>query len=466
MRLWMKAGIWAVAMLLALTPITAFACGLGPDQQHDKAEVVKAGKALGKGKSKVKTHPNYELSEIAAAEPEQLKGLPVTSADVYAHKGYAYVGTHVGQRSNEGVRVFDIRNPENPVEVAAFANDLPGTWQEKVIVKSVNTPHFQGDLAAVSVQKYRQDQTKNGGVLLYDVTNPHEPKKLAFWTVPEEIRSGTHELYLTVQGNRVLLLAANIYADYYTRGEYHDFSIVDVSNPTQPEELYNWNPRERVTADDYTGYDYTDAEGAKRFAFAHSVITDNKGHYAYVSYWDLGTLIVDIRNPEKPQVLGNTTFERHVQGAAHSAALAKGGTILIETREVFNPDPADPEFERGWGYVRIYDIKDKTNPKLIGDYRSENSTRQIKAGEREPGTYTVHDPKVKGNFLYLSHYSDGVRIVNITDPSRPYEVASYVPDRALVWGVFLHKNQILASDMRSGLKVLELNRKPHKVIMP
>ncbi|MDR6226963.1 LVIVD repeat-containing protein [Desmospora profundinema] len=463
MRLWMKTGVWAVMMLIALTPMTAYACGLGPDHQNDKTKVVKPGKAWNKGKARVSAHPHYELKEIAAASPEELKGVPVTSADVYAHKGYAYVGTHRGQQSNEGVRVFDIRNPANPVEVAAFANDLPGTWQEKVIVKSVNTTHFKGDLAVVSVQKYRQDQTQNGGVLLYDVTNPEKPKKLAFWTVPEEIRTGTHELYLTVQGNRVLLLAANIYADYYTQGEYHDFSIVDVSNPTEPEELYNWNPRELLKAEDYDGYAYTDDEGARRTAFAHSIITDHKGHYAFVSYWDLGTIIVDIRDPQKPKILGNTKFERHVQGAAHSAALAKGGTLLIETREVFEPDPSDPEFERGWGYVRIYDIKDKKKPRLIGDYRSENSIRQIKAGEREPGTYTVHDPKVKGNLLYLSHYSDGVRIVNIADPTQPYEVASYVPDRAMVWGVFLHKNEILASDMGSGLKVLELNRKSQQI---
>lgn len=462
MRNWLKGMVCALAFLLAVMPTTAYACNAGPEKEGDKADMVKPGKVFSNGKAKINVNPNYELNEIAAATPEELKGVPVTSADVYAHKGFAYVGTHRGQQSNEGVRVFDIRDPKNPVEVAAFANDLPGTWQEKIIVKEVNTKHFKGDLAVVSVQKYRQDQTKNGGVLVYDVTDPKKPKKLAFWTLPEEIRSGTHELYLTTQGNRAIFLAANIYADYYTKGEYHDFSIVDVSNPSQPVELHNWNPRELLKAEDYDGYTYTDDEGAHRTAFAHSIITDKKGHYAYVSYWDLGTIIVDIRNPENPKIVGNTKFERNVQGAAHSAALAKGDTILIETREVFEPDPADPAFERGWGYVRIYDIKDKSNPKLIGDYRSENSMRQIKAGERDPGTYTVHDPKVKGNHLYLSHYSDGVRIVDITDPTHPYELASYVPDRAMVWGVFLHKNEILASDMGTGLKVLELNRKPQR----
>jgi hypothetical protein len=274
--------------------------------------------------------------------------------------------------------------------------------------------------------------------------------------LPEEVRTGTHELYLTTQGDRALVLTANIYADYYTEGEFHDFSIVDVSDPTDPVELYNWDPRELVAAEDFNGLYYTDEEGASRTAFAHSVITDTRGHFAYISYWDLGTIIMDIRNPENPKVVGHTSFEREVQGAAHSAALARGGNILIETREVFNPDPADPEFERGWGYTRIYDIRDKSNPKLIGDFRTDNSMEQIDPETRRPGTYTVHDPKVRGNTLYLSHYSDGVRMVDISDPSNPKEIASYVPDGANVWGVYLDRRYIYGSDMGSGLKVLEV----------
>ncbi len=442
-----------VAALMLLSAPVAQACGLGIES--GKWEAVETAPEQFGGVPLIEGDKNVNnLKEVASVYPEEHKGVSVTTADVFAHKGYAYLGTHVGSHSNEGVRVFDLSHPEDPQEVSVFANDLPGTWQEKVIVKSVNTPHFKGDLAAVSVQKYRQDQTKSGGVLLYDVSNPEEPEQLGFWELPEEVRTGTHELYLTQQGNRVLVLAANIYADYYTDAEFHDFAIVDVTNPSEPEMVYNWDPREILTAEDYDGYTYTDEEGAQRYAFAHSVITDQTGQYAYISFWDLGTVIMDISEPESPEVVGHTQFERHVQGAAHSAALAKGGTVLIETREVFNPDPHDEQFERGWGYTRIFDIKDKSNPKLIGDFRTMNSMIQIEAGEREPGTFTVHDPKVRGNTLYLSHYTDGVRMVDITDPSNPVEVGSYVSDPALVWGVFVDRQYILASDMNDGLKVL------------
>lgn len=60
--------------------------------------------------------------------------------------------------TNEGVRIFDMKDPANPKEVAVLANDIPGTWQEKVIVQSVSTPSFKGDLAAVSVQRVDKER--------------------------------------------------------------------------------------------------------------------------------------------------------------------------------------------------------------------------------------------------------------------------------------------------------------------
>ena len=38
-----------------------------------------------------------------------------------------------------------------------------------------------------------------------------------------------------------------------------------------------------------------------------------------------------------------------------------------------------------------------------------------------------HKPVVRGNRLYLSHYSDGLRAVDISRPASPREVAAFVP---------------------------------------
>ncbi|WP_216827388.1 LVIVD repeat-containing protein [Alkalihalobacterium elongatum] len=444
--------IATLSTVLVASPILACDLeGLGKDEYEELNGAYRTGDSgineipVMEGSKNIKY-----LSEVAAVPlaPSD-SGLPVTGGDVYAYKGYAYMGTHrLGSGSNEGVRVFDMKDPANPVEVAKFADNLPGTWQEKVIVKSVNTPHFKGDLAVVSVQRFSGAAEKVGTVI-YDVTDPRNPKELGFWETPESHLNGggTHELYLTTQGNRALLLAANSGSFRRSGGAIHDFVIVDVSNPAEPKEIHQFDPKTIIP--DMEDYRWTDEHGQLRGANAHSVIADVTGRTAYVSFWDLGTVMLDISTPEEPKFLGRTSFEKEVQGAAHTAALAKGGTVLVETREVFNPTRHG--YEPGFGYVRIYDIKDKSNPKLLSTFQTDNSKNKR---EGYPG-FTVHDPKVQGNTLYLSHYFDGVRIVDITDPSNPVETGAYVPVKANIWGVFVDRNYVLASDMETGLKVLQ-----------
>nr|WP_175580262.1 hypothetical protein [Planococcus koreensis] len=399
------------------------------------------------------------LKEGAAAQLKELNGVQNNTADVYAHKGYAYLGTHTANGGNGGVRVFDLKDPANPKEVAVFGHDdVPGSWQEKVIVKSIDTPDFKGDLAVVSVQQLnRNNPETSGGFLLYDVTDPANPEKLGYWETYASTR-GTHELYLTMQGDRALVFASNPYADFYSGGEQKDFQIVDVSNPAEPETLWQFDPRSLPEVpDSFNGYNWNAPDGKSRAVFNHSVITDHNAQFAYVSMWDLGTVIFDIKDPENPVFVGRTDFSSEQQGAAHSAALAKGGNVLIETREVSSP--VRPGYEKSYGYTRIFDIKDKANPKLLSEFKTD-LTEKVEDGPTFANT--VHDPKVHGNTLYLSHYAGGVYAVDITDPSKPEQIGQYTPDQADVWGVFVDRNYVLASDMGQGLKVLLKNNAPQK----
>ncbi len=392
--------------------------------------------------------------EAAAVPLKEYDGKKNSTADVYAYKGYAYLGTHTSGGGNGGVRVFDLKDPSNPVEISRFAEEIPRTWQEKVIVKTVNTPHFKGDLAVVSVQQLnRNNPLSKGGFLLYDVTDPHNPEKLGFWELDKRV-PGTHELYLTVQGNKPLVLTANPYADYYTHGEQKDFALVDVSDPTDPNTVYEFDPRmlEEVP-EDFNGYHWNSPDGKTRPVFNHSTMTDGNGQTAYLSFWDLGTIILDISNPDDVQYLGRTDFAPDVQGSAHSAAIAKGGNVLIETREVYAPTREG--YEESYGYTRIFDIKDKSNPELLSTFKTD-LVDNVEDGVTFANT--VHDPKVHGNTLYLSHYAGGIRAVDITDPSNPVEIGKYVPEQAYFWGVFVDRNFILASDMGQGLKVLLKNK--------
>jgi hypothetical protein len=119
------------------------------------------------------------------------------------------------------------------------------------------------------------------------------------------------------------------------------------------------------------------------------------------------------------------------------------------------------------GGVRIFDISDPANPVQIATFEMP-TTRQ--ADPDRPGDFTVHDPKVRGNTLYLSWYAEGVVVLDISDPRNPELEAQFlpppaedpfglfVPAQVNVWGVALDRNVVLASDMSSGLWIFKLDR--------
>jgi hypothetical protein len=128
-----------------------------------------------------------------------------------------------------------------------------------------------------------------------------------------------------------------------------------------------------------------------------------------------------------------------------------------------------PSIERGWGYLRIWDYSDLSSPTQIGEFRTPNSRA---TGAQGSGDYTIHNPFLVGTDVYISWYSDGVRVVDASDPTAPEEVAFFVPPAGQnpvkpsqrgvlsqmpqVWGVVVDEatGLVYASDMNSGLWIL------------
>jgi hypothetical protein len=391
------------------------------------------------------------------------------AADVWAHRGYAYLSSY---RSREacpatGVRVIDLREPRRPRVVGRFGS-VEGTWSEKTIVKRVSTAGFTGDLAVTSLQACSGSAFRGFG--LYDVTNPSRPRELA--RVRTEPR-GSHEIWLGTAGGRAFVYTAIIRSEILSSPDYDerantastpgepDFRIYDVSEPTRPEQVGGWGAWKTLGIHPYDGI------GTGRLAanFVHSVMTNPAGTRAYLSYWDLGTVILDITRPERPRYLGRTTFEAGELGNAHSAALGRGGTLLVETRETDGGTPT------------LWDVSNPATPRRLGEVElSEQLLRQGRRGEeveRVTGldlSDSVHDPDLAGRFAYFSWYRQGVVLADVRDPRRPRVVARFLPTPArdpdgtlcprrscrAVWGVAVTPDYVLASDMVSGLWVLRL----------
>jgi hypothetical protein len=49
-------------------------------------------------------------------------------------------------------------------------------------------------------------------------------------------------------------------------------------------------------------------------------------------------------------------------------------------------------------------------------------TKDLNAGD-----YTIHNPLLVGTEIFASWYTDGIRIIDVADPTNPREIAFFVP---------------------------------------
>jgi hypothetical protein len=404
--------------------------------------------------------PRFEV--LAHADPGD-----VYAGDVYGHRDYAYLSSHRGRSTcpAQGVRVYDVRNPRRPRLVSRFAS-VAGTWTEKTIVQRVVTPRFRGDLAVTSFQACRPDSFRGFGV--YDVSNPRRPRRLAL--VRTEPR-GSHEIWLAAARSRAYVYTAIINSEIRSAPDYDpqrnqastpgrpDFRIFDVSNPRRPRQVGEWGAWKEL------GIHPNDGIGTDRMSqnLVHSVITNRAATRAYLSYWDLGTVILDVTQPARPRYLGRTRFEGNEVGNAHSAALGRNETLLVETHET---DGGTPTF---------FDVSNPAAPARLSELRLPDAllrqARRAQDLDRVSGLDlgdSVHDPKIAGNTAFFSWYRQGVVAADVGDARRPRVVARFLPEARAdretllcpgrscraVWGVYVTPRYVLASDMVSGLWVL------------
>ncbi len=141
------------------------------------------------------------------------------------------------------------------------------------------------------------------------------------------------------------------------------------------------------------------------------------------------------------------------------------GTEVREGQAVSLPEPGTPAARLtvsaafdGWGYGRILDVRDPAHIVEVGQV----VIRQTMAKPVPPGAHSIHNLILQGRRAYIAWYSDGIRVVDFSDPAKPKEIASFVDeDRGSdFWGVHLHrhsngKTYILGSDRSTGLWVFE-----------
>src|SRR6266511_415822 len=300
------------------------------------------------------------------------------NADVWKYKNYAYVG-HWGfadwatgndrfcpSPPNSGVAVIDVSDPANPTRVATLQNPT-GTSAEDVVVYTAGYGPLAGhDIAAAGIQWCgggRHDPSAIHGLMLWDVTDATHPVQLGFYDSGCCTR-GVHEFEVESRADLG-----------------RTFAYATVPAGSYPDAL---NPN-----------GLRDAAG--------------KGDFR----------LLDLTDPAHPVYTGRAAYPANADGDAHSSQYDEDRQLLFSADEDFCKTSGSG-IEKGFGYMRVWDFSDPASVHQIGSYRTP---RSLGTDDQAAGDFVIHNNFLVGNTVYASWYSDGVLVVDVSNPRAPKEVA-------------------------------------------
>jgi len=463
-----------VTVLLFPTPALAQTSGEQPrvpDIHPGLSQVIQAAQQGHGGGLRASLEKN--LSLVGFTDLGRLLCDPACTSDVWAHGNFAYVGTfNDSSETRVGVQVVDISDPSNPEVVNMLPTPLPSTGVYDVKVATIITKFFRGDLLVMSNEREPGPGEGAAGIQLWDVTDPLNAVELSRFPIElgqtpiGTVLASVHNTFLFQKGNRAFVLLAIPFAEEFSRFlpslvRTGDFVVVEVTDPSNPQVIADWGAGKdggfpyghgrtgggRTTSTCTT----TTCRGGDPAVFLHDVWANQQGTIAYLSYWDLGLILLDISDPANPTFIsrgiGPPPSSGNDEGNLHTAVPALGGNLVITADENMNPLP--------WGFLRVFDTSDPTSPVQVGSLATSNALNNPDLNS----PFTMHNIFVRGNQAYLSWNFDGIRVVDISQPSRPREVAAFLPPAGtgpgLFWGVYVHKNLVLGSDLLSGLFILK-----------
>lgn len=307
----------------------------------------------------------------------------------------------------DGLRLVDLADPSSPADLG----HLPPRYPDSESYNDVKIYQAEGGgIFAFLASTLR-------GVVVADVTDPTAPVEVAVFPDPP-IGTATvsvHTLFL--EGDRLYISGAGT-------------QIFDVSEPAAPERLGG----------------YTHPMVGTLGGFVHDLSV--RDHVVYLNYWNLGMQVVDAADPAAPVLVGS--FDDYPRRTSHSNWVTEAGGRLVAVH-------GDEDLD---AHVRIVDV----------DPASATAFQEIGSYQTRP-EISVHNIMAVGERALVTYYQDGLRVLDLADPTAPVEIAHYASwpgtgdayGRGFFEGAIgvdhdAERDLVLLADTHRGLIVLRLDR--------
>jgi hypothetical protein len=328
--------------------------------------------------------------------------------------------------------ILDVSDPGRP-QILSRIPVKPGTHSHKArVCGSTLITNHEGSGGGTRV-----------GLGFTDLSDPRRPVEIGFLQMGGQGTGGTGAHRFQADCTRKL-----VYASGSADGFEGNFTmIVDFANPRVPQEAGRW----WVPGQWVAGGEKPLLGGGGAATRTHHPL--RLGDRLYVSLWMGGFAIVDIGEVARPKIVSLTNYPRP-NGAPTHTALPVGHRIrgrdwlVVLDEELGVGDPP--------AFLRVFDITDERRPSQVATFPGPPRP----AGSGRFGAHQPHEFVGPDGLVYAAWFGGGLRVIDISNPSRPVEVGSFVPEVAgggtpLSNDVFVDaKGLIYLFDRRHGLDIL------------
>jgi hypothetical protein len=286
------------------------------------------------------------------------------------------------------------------------------------------------------------------GIRSYDASNPEKPVLLQEFNTGAT-GNGTH--MNSYDGGRYAYLDCGwddkLRLENCARPYSNALMIVDMSDPANIKEVSRWwVPGQRIgEEEDYKKYYFAGDQSSWTGIHGAPILpvrVEDGGKLGYSGWGIFGMYIHDFSDITKPKVVGrlwnpgeglggipyHTVFPLHPD-PAHP----KLSGLLVAV-----PETIEPDCRESFHIPYVVDIKDPRNPRIIGYFPRPVAPTEAPYADfcQARGRFGSHNAqswvapgRARANIVALSYFNAGVRLYDISDPTRPTEIAWFVPPR-------------------------------------
>ncbi len=363
---------------------------------------------------------------------------------VVVQDGYAYIG-HM--KPPYGTTILDVRDPKNPRIAAQIMLDDTFSHTHKVRVvgdmmitnveqnqrhflrKGAALPETRARLAAelgrpaqdaelaaaigveadqiAELEAARERGYRDGGFKVWDISDKTKPRELVHHRT---FGFGTHRFDMD---------ANYAYISTEMEGYLGNILVIyDLKDPAHPVEVSRWHmPGQHIAAGEqptWKGY-------KNRLHHALRV-----GDELWAAVWHAGFRVLDVSDITQPRVAGSHDYHPPFPEPSHTFlpvdGLVAGRRIAVGIDEEHDHVPG-----RLHAFLWVFDVTDLDNIFALSAF---DVSELDSPWARAPGRFGAHQfrEKLDKPMVYATWFSGGLRVVDISDPLAPEEVAHFIPE--------------------------------------